>query len=142
MCQHQHTNGAICGVALEFSTSSLSYHLVNVHGIAKGSLAKRHKLIPKMNSVSSAGMCYHFFVHVLKRLLVSAFVPNAKEQLCLTWACNALAFEVLDDLHFRRSFGLLIPQGMTRLPTGSPMGAPLDRASFYCWGGTITRLIV
>ena len=59
ICQHEDGNGVVCGVALEFqkTTSSMSYHLVNVHGLTKGAPAKKQKLITGMKSVSSAGEC-------------------------------------------------------------------------------------
>ena len=43
VCQYQDANGVLCGVSLEYqkTTSSLSYHLVNVHGVAKGAPAKK-----------------------------------------------------------------------------------------------------
>ena len=58
VCQYEDSNGVLCGVSLEYqkTTSSLSYHLVNVHGIAKGAPAKKQRVLPAMTSVSSAGV--------------------------------------------------------------------------------------
>ena len=36
------------------------------------------------------------------------------EQLCLTWACNGLSYELIDEKHFRRTFGLVIPQSVQK----------------------------
>ena len=58
VCQYQDANGVLCGVSLEYqkTTSSLSYHLVNVHGVAKGAPTKKQRVLTSMTSVSSAGV--------------------------------------------------------------------------------------
>ena len=57
VCQYEDTNGVVCGAAIDFqkTTSSMSYHLVNVHGLAEGAPAKKQKVLTGMKSVSSTG---------------------------------------------------------------------------------------
>ena len=98
MCQYQDVNGVICGDRLEYgkNTSSLSYHLVNKHGLQKGAPAQKQKLMTLQP----------------KSLSASGFILSEREQLCLTWACNELSYELVDDPHFRRSLGIALPTGV------------------------------
>jgi hypothetical protein len=65
VCQFKDGNGILCGAQLDYgkNTSSLSYHLVNKHGLAKGAPSKKQRLITS-NSTGVFGfpwICSVFF---------------------------------------------------------------------------------
>ena len=93
VCQYEDGNKAKCGTALRMNLTTMAYHLTDVHGLEQGSPAKKQKLMTSSKSMFGSGV-----------------ILTEKEHLCLTWACNALSYELVDDKHFRRSFGLVIPQ--------------------------------
>ncbi len=58
VCHFEDGNGSICGAKLDFgnNTSSLSYHLVNKHGLAKGAPAKKQRRLV----ANSSGLMMHY----------------------------------------------------------------------------------
>jgi len=87
VCQFDDAQGKRCGTELNFNLTSMAYHLTNVHGLQKGSPSKKQKRI-----VSS-----HFITN-------KAATINDKEQICLCWAANGLAYEVIEDPNFKVTF--------------------------------------
>ena len=107
------SNGKPCGAEISYtsSTSSLTHHLANVHGLQKGTPSKKQKTL-----------------HWGKAIGKSAQFPlNEKELMCVTWACNGLAYDLVDDQLFRRCFAGAIPCGMNRVNLSSEMIALADR---------------
>jgi len=82
----------------------MAYHLTNVHGLQKGSPSKKQKRI-----VSS-----HFITN-------KAATINDKEQICLCWAANGLAYEVIEDPNFKVAFKASIPLGLDRKELSAQM---------------------
>ena len=78
VCKVAKANGEPCNQQLEWkkSTTSLSYHLTNVHGLEKGSAGPQHKR--------------------MKFSLPAGPVMTEKETFCATWALNALSFDLID----------------------------------------------
>ena len=60
VCQYEDRNGVVCGAPIDFqkTTSSMSYHLVHVHGLVKGAPAKKQRVLTGMQSVSSTGVSF------------------------------------------------------------------------------------
>ena len=88
-------SGEPCNQEFEFkSTTTLSYYLTNVHGIERGAPAHAQKKI-KCDAPTGPKL-------------------TEKQLFCATWATNGLAYELVDESLFRRTFGPSIPIGMNR----------------------------
>lgn len=107
ICQVVGTNGKACGAQIIYSTStsSLGYHLTSVHGLQKGTPSKKQKTLQWGKAIGKS----------------PEFPLNDKELLCVTWACNGLAYDLVDDNLFRRCFAGALPCGMTRKKLSSEM---------------------
>jgi len=104
-CLVVNEDGKEYGVELvaKYSTTPLSYHLTEVHGIKKGEPTQRKKRIEFGGPISSA------------------ITMNANEVICATWACNGLSCDLIDDSLFRRAFCMAIPMGLNRIQLSNTM---------------------
>jgi hypothetical protein len=99
VCTVRLANGQPCGQALEWkqSTTSLAYHLTNVHDLQRGAPVPNQKKM-KFGPPSCS----------------TPWVLNQKEILCATWAANGLSYDLIEDNLFRKCFGSIIPPGFGR----------------------------
>ena len=104
ICQVDDAEGKRCGAELNFNLTSMAYHLTHVHGLQKGSPSKRQKLMPTS-----------------KIMTRKAILLSEKEQMCLAWAANGLAYDVLDEPNFKAAFKCSIPSGFGRKELSSEM---------------------
>ena len=104
-CKVVDIHGKECGEVLTYkgATSSLSYHLVERHHLQKGEPAHKQ---PKIDAYAEKP---------------SGFTLSAKEALCVTWAVNALTYELIDNPLFRMSFRSSIPLGFNRVQLSAEM---------------------
>ena len=109
------SNGKLCGAQIAYtsSTSSLAYHLTSVHGLERGTPSKKQKTLKWGHYIGTS----------------PEFPLNERELLCVTWASNGLAYDLIEDALFRRCFGGSIPIGMDRHKISTEM---VTLANRYC----------
>ena len=99
-CSVLKADGNPCGaqVGCSAGTSSLAYHLTSVHRMEKGCPLKKQRKLTWGSAIGTSPV----------------FPLNDKELLCVTWASNALSYDLVEDPLFRRCFAASIPRGMDR----------------------------
>ena len=112
-CLVPKADGKPCGTLIGCSagTSSMTYHLENVHKMEKGCPSKKQRTLKWGSAVGPSPV----------------FPLNDKELLCLTWASNGLSYDLVEDTLFRRCFASSIPRGMDRQSLSVEMKRLADR---------------